>query len=279
MLRALPVISLIEQAGMDVTYSTDRDLQLHPDLLLQHRSLVTLNHDEYWSTAMRDGVEAARAAGVNLISLGANGIFRHIRVEDSPLGAARHVICYKDASEDPLTGVDDSEVTVNWRDSPLLRPESAVLGAMYHCFGVQHADMVVPDADVWVFAGSGLQDGSHIPGAVDGEVDQVYPHSPTPASIQVLAHSPVVCDQGASVSDMTYYTASSGAGVLDIASLGWYESLRCGPPDLGPWCSTAATTITKTVLAAAAAGPMGVAHPSQPNASTFGYTLTNPTNP
>jgi hypothetical protein len=279
MLRVLPMIALMERDGLDLTYSTDRDLHLRPSMLTQHRALVTLNHDEYWSTAMRDGVEAARAAGVNLISLGANAIYRHVRVEDSPLGRGRRVVCYKSAAEDPLRGVDNSEVTVNWRSPPVSQPESAVLGAMYHCFGVQHADMVIPDASVWVFAGAGLLDGSRIPGAVDGEIDQVYPDAPTPASIQVLAHSPAYCEGAQSVSDMTYYTASSGAGVIDVGSLGWFETLRCGPPVNGPYCSAASTTITRTILTEAAKGPLGLSHPASPNAAAFGYDLTDPTAP
>ena len=279
MLRVLPMLALMEREGMDLTHSTDRDLHLRPSLLQRHRAIVTLNHDEYWSTSMRDGLEAARAAGINFVSLGANAIYRHVRVEDSPLGKARRVVCYKEASEDPLTGVDDSEVTVNWRSSPVLRPESAVLGAMYDCFGVRHDDMVVPDAGAWVFAGAGLHDGSRIRGAVDGEVDRVFPDAPTPASIQVLAHSPVDCDGDPSVSDMTYYTASSGAGVVDVASLGWFETLRCGPPISGPYCSAASVAITRTILTEAAEGPLGLAHPAHPDAAAFGYTLTDPITP
>jgi hypothetical protein len=279
MLRVLPMIALMERTGMDLTYSTDRDLHLHPSMLTRHRALVTLNHDEYWSTAMRDGLEAARAAGVNFISLGANAIYRHVRVEDSPLGRARRVVCYKEAEEDPLTGIDDSEVTVNWRSPPVSQPESAVLGAMYDCFGVRHDDMVIPDASAWVFAGAGLHNGSRIPGAVDGEIDRVFPDEPTPASIQVLAHSPANCEEDQSVSDMTYYTARSGAGVFDVASLGWFETLRCGPPVGGPWCSAASVSITRTVLTEAAKGPLGLAHPAHPNAGAFGYTLTDPTTP
>jgi hypothetical protein len=279
MLRSLPIIALVEQEGMDITYSTDRDLHLRPELLANHRALITLNKDEYWSTAMRDALEAARSAGVNLVSLGADGIYRHVRVEDSPLGSARRVVCYKVRDEDPLYGVDNSEVTVNWRSDPLDNPESAVLGAMYECYGVDHADLVVPDADVWVFAGAGLSDGEHIPGAIDEEYDRVFPKEPTPASIQVLAHSPVDCHGSPSNSDMTYYTASSGAGVLDVGSLGWFETLRCSPPVISQWCSSASVTITRTILTAAAKGPLGVKHPAQPNATAFGYTLTQPTYP
>ena len=279
MLKVLPMIALMERDGMDITYSTDQDLHLNPASLQQHHALVTLNHDEYWSSAMRDGLIAARAAGVNFISLGANAIYRHVRVEDSPLGSARRVVCYKIASEDPLRGVDDKEVTVNWRSTPVPRPESVILGAMYDCHGVSHADMVVPDADAWVFAGSGLVDGASIPGAVDGEIDRVFLNAPTPASIQVLAHSPVRCRGAASVSDVTYYTASSGAGVIDIASLGWFETLRCGPPVAGPYCSDASVTITRNVLTEAAGGPLGLTHPAEPNAGSFGYALSHPTHP
>jgi hypothetical protein len=279
MLRALPLISLVEQDGMDVTYSTDLDLERRPGLLLNHRSLVTLNHDEYWSTGMRDAVEGARSAGVNLVNLGANAIFRHVRLEDSPLGTDRRVVCYKIRKEDPLNGVDDAEVTVNWREAPLRDPESAVLGSMYTCDRVSHVDLVVTDASAWPFTGTGLQDGDVITGAINDEYDRVYPGAPTPASIQVLAHSPVNCHGQPNVADATYYTASSGAGVVNLGTLGWLETLACAPPVLDAWCSAAATQITRTLLTEAANGPLGLAHPAMPNATDFGYQLARPTDP
>ena len=65
---------------------------------------------------MRSGVEAARDRGVNLAFFGSNAINRHIRFESSPLGPDRHEVAYKAASEDPLTGKDNAEVTVDWRN-------------------------------------------------------------------------------------------------------------------------------------------------------------------
>ena len=57
----LPVIYQAEQLGLDVTYWTDVDLHANPQLLLNHRALISLGHDEYWSAPMRDG--AAHVVG------------------------------------------------------------------------------------------------------------------------------------------------------------------------------------------------------------------------
>ena len=59
--------------------------------------------------------------GVNLAFLGANAVYRHIRLEPSPLGVDRHQVCYKTdlAKEDPLWGTDPAEVTSNWPDGPV----------------------------------------------------------------------------------------------------------------------------------------------------------------
>jgi hypothetical protein len=278
LLNSLPFVVLAEKAGLSVTYSTDLDLHARPNLTTHHRGLISLDHDEYWSTAMRDGATGARTAGVNLGFLGANAIYRHIRLEPSPIGPNRRVVAYKRAEEDPLFGVDDSEVTVNWRASPLRDPESELLGAMYECNPV-HDDLVVPDADRWVFAGTGMDDGDRIAGAVDMEYDRIFPDAPTPRTIQVLAHSPLSCGGRARVADMTYYTARGDAGVFDVGSQGWVKKVRCFEPVRSPTCDRRAARITLNVLRAFANGPAGVRHPSIPNATRFGYVLTDPTNP
>jgi hypothetical protein len=149
---------------------------------------------------------------------------------------------------------------------------------MYVCNPV-HAAMVVPDADVWPFAGTGLTDGATIPGAVDMEFDAVFPDAPTPASIEVLAHSPVSCRSTPWFHDMTYYTTSGNAGVLDVGSQGWAKLLTCIEPTLEPTCNPTAMAITRNILRAFAAGPAGLAHPSTPNAAAFGYVLTDPLSP
>ena len=187
-----PLVFLAERLGLDVTYWTDIDLHERPGLLMNHRALVSLGHDEYWSSDMRRGALAARVHGVNLAFLGANDVYRHIRLVASPLGKDRREVNYKVASEDPMYGVDNEEVTSQWREAPMPRPESVLLGGLYQCNPVA-ADMVISAASSWVFAGTGMANGDHLPGAIDLEYDRVDGSLPTPASVQILAHSPLTC--------------------------------------------------------------------------------------
>jgi hypothetical protein len=278
LLKDLPFISLAEKLGLDVTYWTDLDLHERPNLLKNHKGLITLSHDEYWSTSMRDGALAARAAGVNIAFLGANAIFRHIRVGDSPLGTDRHIIDYKSAAEDPLNGIDDAEVTVNWRDPPVNWPESQLLGALYQC-NPAHGDVTVSDASSFVFAGTGVHNGDTIPDAVDLEYDAIDPAMPTPKSIESLAHSPITCVGFPETADMTYYTATSKAGVFDAASQGWVQKVKCFAPVSAASCSPVAQKVTENIMTKFAAGPAGATDPSAPNLAALGITLLDPTDP
>src|SRR6266536_2340011 len=200
---------------LDVSYWTDIDLHQHPERLLAHRALVSLGHDEYWSTRMRRGAEAARAHGVNLAFLGANAVFRHIRLQPAPTGPDREEVNYKpwSAPDDPAWRTDPSEVTTDWRQPPLKDPESKLLGDLYECNPVK-ADGVVVAPSSWLLAHAGVRAGSVLPGLVGDEYDRVQPGKPRPPGVEVLLHSPLRC-RGRSFSDVTYYSASSGAGVFD----------------------------------------------------------------
>ncbi|HWC09772.1 MAG TPA: N,N-dimethylformamidase beta subunit family domain-containing protein, partial [Acidimicrobiales bacterium] len=229
----LPMVSLLEKEGYDVAYWTDIDLHSRVDQLANHKALLTLGHDEYWTKEMRDGVEAARDRGMNLAFFGANAVFRAIRLDPSELGPHRRQVNYRVASADPLYGVDDSRVTVSWREPPLDRPESTLIGAFYQCNPVK-ADFVVADASAWVFAGSGLRTGDRIPDLVGPEYDRYDVNAPAPPGpVQVLAHSPVRCGGRASYSDMTYYSTRSGAGVLATGTNWWISRLdpACPPAE------------------------------------------------
>lgn len=271
-----PLVFFAESRGLDLTYWTDIDLHKQPDRLLSHRALVTLGHDEYWSATMRAGAEGARDRGVNLAFLGANAVFRRIRLEPSPLGADRREVNYKLAREDPLYGRDDAEVTSDWREPPLPRPESALTGVLYECNPVR-ADMRIVDPSAWVFDGTALRAGDRLAGVVGPEYDRVVPRKPTPSSVQVLSHSPLRCRSRSSFADMSYYVAGSGAGVFATGTNWWICQLTASCPN-GPsgQPDPRILRITENVLRALARGPAGRRYPSRPNLARLGISSSSP---
>ncbi|MGI9022066.1 MAG: N,N-dimethylformamidase beta subunit family domain-containing protein [Acidimicrobiales bacterium] len=274
----LALVSMVEREGYDVTYATDIDLHHRATLLVNHKAILTLGHDEYWTLEMRTNVEAARERGVNLAFFGANAVFRQIRLTPSDLGPFRREINYRVAKDDPITGVDNSRVTVSWRDPPVNRPESALVGTYYQCNPVE-ADMVVADPTAWVFDGTGLAAGAKLPRLVGPEFDRYDPNAPQPPGpVQVLTHSPVRCKGQASFSDMTYYTTASGAGVLGTGTNWWVSRLNRVCQAAERCLDENVERITRNVLDAFAAGPAGVAHPSVANYSSLtGSTATTAT--
>ncbi len=258
-----PLVMLAERLGLPLAYATDTDLHADPHLLDGARAVVSLGHDEYYSPQMRAALTTARDAGVNLAFLGANAVYRRIRLGPSPYGPDRLETGYKVAAEDPLYGRDNSQITANWPSPPNADPESSLTGGMYQCNPV-HADLVVTNPRHWLLASTGLQAGSRIPGMVGSEYDRVALTYPTPEMIEVLAHSPVTCHGQADHSDISYYTAPSGAGVFDAGTSAWVCGLAdvCGPGASGELVQRFVTQVTTTLLEAFAAGPAGRTHPA-----------------
>jgi hypothetical protein len=234
-------------------------------LTLNHKAIVSLGHDEYYSTAMRSALQGARDRGVNLVFLGANAIYRKIRFEPSALGNDRRMVNYRTATADPLSGKENSEVTVSWRETPSSQPESSLIGIQYECNPVK-ADLVISRSSSWIFDATGVSNGARWPNAVGNEYDRATAAQPTPANLEVLAHSPVTCKGKKSYADMTYYTAPSGAGVFAAGTF-WLippldDECPAGPAS-GPSCQIQKTI--HNVLREFSKGPAGVEHPSQGN--------------
>jgi hypothetical protein len=270
--REYEFVQFAERSGLDVTYWTDIDLHATPQRALQHRAVVSLGHDEYYSTAMRRGLEAARDQGVNLVFLGANACFRKIRLEPSDTGPFRKEVNYRSADADPVAATDPSEVTVNWRSPPSNEPESSLIGNLYESNPVA-GDLRVVDAASWHFAGSGLRDGDVLPGLIGNEYDRVQPERPTPQDIQVLCHSPVVVRGRPTFSDVTWYTTPSGAGVFAVGTFEWVKRLGADTTGRTPSAAdpeAALQVVTRNVLDAVSAGPAGTTHPAVRNLEQLG---------
>jgi hypothetical protein len=257
----LPLVVLLETFGFDVSYSTSVDLDRRPELVLQHSALLSLGHDEYWSKSMFDGAQSARDRGVNIAFFGANAVYRQIRLVASPLGPARRQINYR-STDDPVRKINPTLTTVSWRESPVNRPEQTLIGQQYECNPVR-ADLVVADASSWVYSGTGLRNGDHVPITVGTEYDRYDPNVRGPADVEVLAHSPVRCRGKSSYSDVTYYTVPGGGGVFASGTNWWISKLN--PPGPGNPHEPAIIGMTLNVLRVFGSGPASRSHPSTAN--------------
>jgi hypothetical protein len=260
------IVTFAEQHDIPVAYETDLELETHPELFKGAAAVVSDGHDEYYSLQMRNTLTAARDTGTNLAFLGANAIFRHIRWGATALGPDRLVICYKDAPSDPMYATDKSQTTQDWRDGPDPRPENTLTGSFYQCNPV-NAPYVVYDPTNWIFAGTGVTQGSSFPGLIYPEYDRVVDIASTPHPIEVLSHSPLTCSGHASYQESAYYTAPSGAGVFDAGTMQWICALgtQCSPVAVTLAGQAFVRTATLNLLTAFAQGPAGKAHPATDN--------------
>jgi hypothetical protein len=220
------MVRFLEREGYDVTYSTDVDTHARGPLVLFHRGFLSVGHDEYWSWEMRNHLETARGIGESLGFFGANTAYFQIRFQTSSLARApdRTIVCYKSVSLDPLGSDKDPEVrrhtTTQFRLDPVNRPEDALVGVMYQSFFYDLQDMVIADASSWVFEGTGLRNGDHLPGLLGYESDQMFGHAPP--STKVIANSPYTDIRGRNYnSDMTVYTTAEGSSVVATGSMRW----------------------------------------------------------
>ena len=260
------LINLAERMGLPLAYLTSMDIANDAHALDGASALISPGHDEYWTPQERANVTAARNAGVNLAFLGANAMFRRVRLEPTKLGPARLVVCYKtDWMHDPMYGKDNALVTNDFREPPAADPESSVIGTLYEGYPTV-ADYVVATPDAWMFAGTGALKGTRFPALVGIEYDRVNPAYPLERPIQVLSHSPLTCNGVNSYADSAYYT-HRGGGVFNAGTMRWVESF--GPP-LYHWgitkhCGRFTRRVTANVLRAFADGPAAAKFPAHDN--------------
>jgi hypothetical protein len=260
------LINLAERLGLPLAYTTSMDLNHDPHALRGASALISMGHDEYWSPAERTHVTHARNAGVNIAFLGANAMFRRIRLAPTRLGPARLVICYKTSyTQDPMYGKDNALVTSDWREAPHPDPESSLTGTLYESNPVT-ADYVVVEPHSWVFKGTHAKVGTSLPGLVGDEYDRVNPVYPVPRPIEILAHSPLTCRGVRSYADTAYYTHAGGAGIFNTGTMRWVESLAAPYGlELAPHDSRLTRKVTLNVLRAFADGPAAAKYPAKDN--------------
>lgn len=272
------LINLAERMGIPLAYLTSIDIARDGRLLHGASALISPGHDEYWTPQERRHVTAARNSGCNIAFLGANAMFRRIRLEPTELGEDRLVVCYKtDYTQDPLYGKDNALVTNDFREPPEPDPESSVTGVIYESYPTV-AHYVVRRPDAWMFKGAGVREGHAFRSLVGIEYDRVNPAYPLERPIEIVAHSPLTCHGVNSYADSAYYTHHGGAGVFSVGTMRWVESF--GPP-LYHWgitkeCGRFTRRVTANVLRGFADGPAAHKHPARDNVDAIKPWAGNP---
>jgi hypothetical protein len=205
----IQTVRFLEREGYDVSYQTDVDTDADPGSLLRHRLVIVNGHDEYWTSKMRDALEAAVAGGTNLAFMSSNDAYWNIRYEDE----GRTIMTYK-SLYDP--NPDATQKTAMFRE--IGRPECLLEGLEH--FGIirptsralDYTVTAAGEADPWL-AGTGLHAGDTIAGVVGREHDTVsdYPGCQHPGEVTLFHYAG---SQDGVPGDAIRYTAASGARVF-----------------------------------------------------------------
>ncbi len=90
----VPTVQFLEKHGFDVAYATSLDL--HNGTVLGSRKLfMDSGHDEYWTRAAWENLEAARNVGLNLAFFSGNDFTWQVRLEKGPAGRDDKMVAYK----------------------------------------------------------------------------------------------------------------------------------------------------------------------------------------
>lgn len=120
----MPFVRWAERCGYGVDLCTNLDVA-DAAVLDRHRVLVSVGHDEYWTMAMREGVEGWVRDGGRLAVLSGNTCSWQVRVSGSVM------IGFKERADtdDPVVGTADQRLMTGPFIHPFVaRPENALFG-------------------------------------------------------------------------------------------------------------------------------------------------------
>ncbi|WP_147268692.1 DUF4082 domain-containing protein [Sphaerisporangium album] len=241
-----PMVRWLEANGYNVSYMSSLDAARAPQTLLNHKSVLSVGHDEYWSGEERAAFENARDHGVHLGFFSGNEVYWKTRWENDYRTLVSYKETHANAKIDPAANV----WTGTWRDprfSPPAdggKPENALTGTLFtvNCTssndGCGAIPLTVPAADgkMRFWRGTSVANqifGSQsVPGVVgyewDEDVDNGFrPKGLVPLSTTTSTAEQVLVDYGTNVAQksathrMTLHRAPSGALVFGAGTVQW----------------------------------------------------------
>jgi len=161
-----PFVRWAEGAGYRFDYAVNADLEQRPELLGDYRLMVSVGHDEYWSSPMRDTVEAFIGRGGNVAFFSGNTSMWQVRLEDG----GDTMVSFKDRArrEDPIRKTNLELLTSAWSDPIIGRGEVRMTGVSFSHGGYARQAGCTPRGqrgytvwrpEHWMFTGTDLRYG------------------------------------------------------------------------------------------------------------------------
>ncbi len=159
-----PFVRWAESQGIEMEYAANSDLEFHPEMLAAYRLVLSVGHDEYWSSPMRDNLEKFIGAGGNVAFFSGNTCCWQVRSEEQ----GRALTCWKqNCTVDPLYRSEQTHLLATlWSHHLIGRPENQLTGVGFLWGGYHRSHdqlMKGPGSyeihrpDHWVLAGTGLK--------------------------------------------------------------------------------------------------------------------------
>ena len=203
-----PMTYWLEQQGYDVTYCSNVDLHVNPEVLKNSKVFLSVGHDEYWSKKMYQEVTKARDEGLSLAFLSGNTMWHEIEfyagsITGSPARAFARKVHMADTEK--LMGV-----------------KARTIG---------YGDWVVTKSEHWVYEGTGLSHGDRIPAIIGWEYNGEPADIP---GLEVLATSLLYPRTDPWVREDHYhhgviYPAGKGNWVFSAGTIWWADALSSPP--------------------------------------------------
>jgi hypothetical protein len=208
------LVRWLEASGYAYDLATDEDVHADPELFGRYRCVMTDPHAEYWTEAMRDGLERFFAGGGGLLYLSGNGLYWQTRASADGIEVVK-----------PWGVFADGEAGGLWADRGA--SETKLTGLAYTPRGRgTYAPYRVLYPDHWVFAGTGVIAGAIFGargrfGAASGlETDKINRH--TPKGVARLARG---CNPGGGGADLIYFERDDGGRVFATGSVAFAGAL------------------------------------------------------
>jgi hypothetical protein len=205
------VLSWLEKNGYPITYAASSDTHRRPDLLNGRKVLLSVYHDEYWSQSVRNNVVSWIGSGKSLAMFSANNIYWRVRFESNAAGLPdRLMSCFKGYPE------ASAEKSILFAD--LGQSEAQIEGVEFAGAAYDDSDWVVTNANHWIYANTGLNNGDRIAGVIGGEWDRSV--AQTPSDTTTIAYTPKLSiDYGPTSSSSVVRDVASGATVFAASSI------------------------------------------------------------